>query len=87
MTKLFLEFTGNDHRFQKYKKYSIRQICEISGITEKTMRNRVAGIPYFHDGHLCKRKSEESRKTRYVAPRCENKQQRMSAAWLRKAIV
>ena len=56
MTKLYLEFRGDDLRFIKYKSYSIKEICDISGITQKTMRNRVAGIAYFDNNHLIKRK-------------------------------
>lgn len=87
MTKLFLEFRGDDSRFIKYQSYSIKEICDISGITQKTMRNRVAGIAYFDNNHLMKRKNEETRNYKSNAPRCQNKQQRLSALWLRKALV
>lgn len=85
--KLFLTFIGTDPRFERDRKYTILEITNISGVSEKTIRARLAGYSIFNDSHIVKRMDEEFRTRKITSSCCQSKSEKLSAEWLKKALV
>ena len=85
--KLFLTFIGTDHRFERDRKYTILEIANTSGVSEKTIRARLAGMSIFDDVHIVRRQDEEFRTRKISSSCCQSKAEKLSADWLKKALV